>query len=208
MRLQHRLQQTIGLLFCGMLLGLTVALAQHGSVKWDAQQPTAHSNHHGFFSRQTYQVEPKIEAVLLLTAEQHKKMNAILNAIMEPLALREAHRKREERRSGKRPADEERKVAQLRYGVQMIQGLREAQKRWKSLLTAEQTAIIEKVDSAVASVMKELSATYDAPIKTSDMNERKRLEQERDEKIQGAVAVRLDAVLSEAQKEALRKAKV
>ena len=126
-----------------------IAGQQPEPVKQQTVQPAATVNKYNFFGKQAYIVEPKIEAVLLLSDEQKKKLAALQTELLTPISAQESRRKSEERKAGKNPTREERRANALSFALQLTQALRDIQKRAKDVLTPEQLTLISTIDAAL-----------------------------------------------------------
>lgn len=183
------LKQILGLALCGGLLCVP-ARAQQEPAK-EAKQPKPTLNRHGFFSKPTYTVEPRIEEVLLLSPEQKTKLQTIADELLLPLTEQETQRKLQQRRAGIQPTPEERQNAAIAFAITMGRAVQQVRTLSKVVLTPEQIATVEKIE---ASVKKATEAAATDTTQTA---------QGRFEKIKAEVSAQLELVLSPQQRAAL-----
>ena len=164
-------------------VGLCLAVCATGALaqkERGAKKPAAVR----LFAWGLYGAEPALDAIVMLTDEQKEKARAAAAEVLHAPALMELRKKAED----KNAAEADRNAAREQLRAEQPKAQAEMKKRTDEILTADQKALVQKMDEA---------------FKATEADLRKEFQ----EKLKAAFAAKLDSLLTAEQKDALAKAK-
>jgi hypothetical protein len=149
------------------------------------------------------QFVPGLNAALLLSEEQKEKIGAARNETMNDEAVKAA---RSIPKGDPSVTPEQREKARAAVDAANAK-LRE---RIAAILTAEQRTLIEKINSAYAAAVEETGIVYSekfaSPTVKTDQEARRRLQEEKSQDTEDGFLHKLDVILTQPQKDAMKAA--